>query len=1501
MRTHWWLWLAVGAFLASAATHSLCEARSDAQLPRGVKAVWDLRKAYRETTRTRERVCINGLWRWQPADTKTDRVPAGGWGYLKVPGPWPDYRVRQWMAKESQRVYRHPSWEDKDLTTIDMAWYQRALTVPRKWAGRRITLSAEYVSSYAGVYVDGEQVGEIYFPGGELDITAACRPGAKQALSLFTAAMPLHKRIEDYVTEPPDKRHSGVGSFRGMCGDVFLSSTPRDARIEDVKVSTSVRKWQIEVDAALAGLTEGQSYALRGQLLDGAQEVKQIAGEPFTAGDLAKGRIAFGSPWQPDKLWDIHTPENQYELALSLVDGSGDVVDESHPVRFGFREFWLDGRDFRLNGTRIFCAAITPDNAQVSPAVADYEGARESFRRLKKIGINTLYTHNHKCRPGSHLGFAEILRAADDVGMLVSFSLPNFTDYEWKWHLDDHPEETNGYPRDAEFYVRQAQNHPSVVMYSTSHNVLAYSQDQNPDLIDGVYSPWPDPEGEPGDRADKNARSATRVEAVVHGFDTTRPIYHHSSGNCNQMYTLNCYLDFVPIQERSDWFGHWSQEGVKPLFLVEYGVPIIENWLNYREGYVIFGSKMLHELLTPEWGSQYRGDIAYQLEEEEKANLRFEAERWRDQQMWHKSEFPFFHGDLQNANVRDVQAMFMAANWPHFRTWGVTAVSSWQHTYLWKLRPGADTSIRECKVDWERLQRPGYSPDFIDPYVRRDLAYRESDWIPNKSGEAFLRFNKPVLAYIAGKPARFTSNDHNFHPGETVEKQIIVINNSRRSVTCDCSWELALPKTAQGAQRIALETGEQARLPIRVALPETLEPGRYELRMTAKFSDGGDTQQDSFTIDVMQSARKPRVEGKVALLDPKGETAQLLTELDVKFDEVAADADLSGFDMFIIGKKALTAFGAGPDIGRVRDGLKAVVFEQTKETLERRLGFRVQEYCLRRVFPRVTDHPVLQGIGTQNLHDWRGEGTTVAPRLQQPFINPRVSAHGTWAGLRMKRAWRCGCYGSVASLLMEKPACGDFLPLCDGGFGLEYSPLMEYRDGEGMILFCQMDVTGRTEDDPASTRLVSNILEHVSSWKATPRRRALYVGDPAGRAHLESTGLSLAGYSGGALAADQVLIVGPGGGHELAAHSAAVHTWLAAGGNLLAIGLDDDQANAFLPFKVAMATAEHISAYFEPARPGSLLAGVGPADVHIRDPRELPLVSRGATPVGNGVLATATNANVVFCQLAPWQFDYLAHNGMAWHLDHTAHNVKPTFRHTSFLVTRLLANMGAAASTPMLARLGKPAVDGESLQDLAEAVWLESGDNEHVLSTRWKGLPLTRGSRQEPPAGWETRQFDDSDWRPIRIPGMWDEQYEDILAARAWFFYHRLKFDAPAEMLGDDVTLVLGPVHDGDWTYLNGTLIGSMASPDVPMGKTRTTVRRYEIPTGLLRPGENVLAFKAETWGTRGGMKPAGDPRQKKRLENVGAYLPLDSVRYAHGLYLDVPRPYDDPYRYLRW
>ena len=75
------------------------------------------------------------------------------------------------------------------------------------------------------------------------------------------------------------------------------------------------------------------------------------------------------------------------------------------PVRFGFREFWIEGRDFYLNGSRIHLSAVPLDNAQISADLASYAGAKETLQRLKDIGINFVYTHHYGCEPGDLSAF----------------------------------------------------------------------------------------------------------------------------------------------------------------------------------------------------------------------------------------------------------------------------------------------------------------------------------------------------------------------------------------------------------------------------------------------------------------------------------------------------------------------------------------------------------------------------------------------------------------------------------------------------------------------------------------------------------------------------------------------------------------------------------------------------------------------------------------------------------------------------------------------------------------------------------------------------------------------------------------------------------------------------------------------------------------------------------------------------------------------------------------
>ena len=344
---------------------------------------------------------------------------------------------------------------------------------------------------------------------------------------------------------------------------------------------------------------------------------------------------------------------------------------------------------------------------------------------------------------------------------------------------------------------------------------------------------------------------------------------------------------------------------------------------------------------------------------------------------------------------------------------------------------------------------------------------------------------------------------------------------------------------------------------------------------------GRDAQHDAFSIQVLPRPQPPEPDARIALFDPLGQTAALLKTLGIAHQSIDAAADVSKFDLVVIGKQALTAGGAAPDLSPVERGLKVLIFEQTAEALEKRLGLRSVEYGLRQVFPRVPDHPAIAGIGAAAWSDWRGAATLLSPQLKYE----RVPQHGPtvrWCDIPVSRPWRCGNRGNVASVLIEKPARGDFLPLVDGGYSLQYSPLMEYREGSGVILFCQLDVTGRTEAEPVARAIAGDLFSYLAGWKASPRRRGVvYAGEPEGQRHLEAAGFSVQISAGGELPpADRVLVVGPGGAQKF--RPIAVSKWLDAGGRLLLVGLGREDIGHCLGPKVETRPSEHIAAYFDP-------------------------------------------------------------------------------------------------------------------------------------------------------------------------------------------------------------------------------------------------------------------------------------------------------------------------------
>jgi sialate O-acetylesterase len=126
---------------------------------------------------------------------------------------------------------------------------------------------------------------------------------------------------------------------------------------------------------------------------------------------------------------------------------------------------------------------------------------------------------------------------------------------------------------------------------------------------------------------------------------------------------------------------------------------------------------------------------------------------------------------------------------------------------------------------------------------------------------------------------------------------------------------------------------------------------------------------------------------------------------------------------------------------------------------------------------------------------------------------------------------------------------------------------------------------------------------------------------------------------------------------------------------------------------------------------------------------------------------------------------------------------------------------------------------------------------------------------------WKEASLDDSKWRSIQVPGLWETQGIADFDGIVWY---RKKFTLVAGDIGKDAMLELAMIDDQDETYVNGTLVGSTG--------VYNAKRVYRISAGLLKAGENVVAVRITDTGGGGGIY--GDAADVK-LTTQGNSIPL--------------------------
>lgn len=152
---------------------------------------------------------------------------------------------------------------------------------------------------------------------------------------------------------------------------------------------------------------------------------------------------------------------------------------------------------------------------------------------------------------------------------------------------------------------------------------------------------------------------------------------------------------------------------------------------------------------------------------------------------------------------------------------------------------------------------------------------------------------------------------------------------------------------------------------------------------------------------------------------------------------------------------------------------------------------------------------------------------------------------------------------------------------------------------------------------------------------------------------------------------------------------------------------------------------------------------------------------------------------------------------------------------------------------------------------------------------------------------WFNPSLDDSAWKQMHVPGLWEEQGLPGFDGLIWFRKH---IDVPASWKGKELLLSLGGIDDDDITYFNGVEIGR--------GKYGTS-RNYKVPAKLVKEKDNVIAVRVLDSGGNGGFY--GDKQDLKLTLSDGNSIAL-AGDWKYNISIDmknfdpIPQDYNDPY-----
>ncbi len=326
------------------------------------------------------------------------------------------------------------------------------------------------------VYLNGEKAGGhlgAYTPFG-IELTPFLHEGENTLAVRVQDDTSVKNLREQRVTAMLDFGKPAINAhMAGICGGVYLEHRTA-THAAKVRIRTSTRQMKLQVETWMSD--QSPERAVRHAVHEwphGSRPVLELPEEVMPAKDGLNDKggpdvLEQEAAWPDPKLWSPQHP-NLYVLRTTVIaNGRSETIE----TRFGFREFWIEGREFKLNGQPVRLlgdAGMRPELMSIVPCCAR-EYARQALEFLKKH-FNYMSARLHKL-----VHPVWTIEAADEAGVLLIQQSGMHSGKRKHYQNGGETLMKNLEREFAEWYWRDV-NSPSVVIWDLENEIIRGQRD----------------------------------------------------------------------------------------------------------------------------------------------------------------------------------------------------------------------------------------------------------------------------------------------------------------------------------------------------------------------------------------------------------------------------------------------------------------------------------------------------------------------------------------------------------------------------------------------------------------------------------------------------------------------------------------------------------------------------------------------------------------------------------------------------------------------------------------------------------------------------------------------------------------------------------------------------------------------------------------------------------------------------------------------------------------